>query len=53
MSNDIKFIHCPLCGSKNVFATDYQGEDGKEDTESRHCSICGWDGDVSELVAAE
>ena len=45
-----KFILCPTCGSKEIEQTDYEDENGEEDTDGRRCLKCGWDGDISELV---
>ena len=44
------FIFCPDCEWDALEQTDYDDEDGKEDTNGRRCLICGWEGDVSELV---
>ncbi len=45
-----EFIYCPRCESSNINETDYEGEDGEEDTEGRRCLDCGWEGDIDELV---
>lgn len=47
-----EFIYCPRCGSKDIEATDYEDENGEEDTAGRRCNECGWEGDTSELVSA-
>jgi hypothetical protein len=44
------FIHCPCCKGVNIEDTDYEDENGEEDTEGRRCLDCNWEGDVSELV---
>ena len=44
-----EFIYCPNCES-DVEQTDYENEDGEEDTNGRRCLNCNWEGDVSELV---
>jgi len=48
MSEEDKY--CPYCGSEKIFQTDYENEEGVEDTEGRGCEDCHWEGDVSELV---
>lgn len=48
-----EYIHCPQCGSVKIEQTDYEGENGDEDMDGRHCLCCHWEGDVSQLVAAE
>lgn len=47
-----EFIYCPRCGSKKIEATDYEDENGEEDTDGRRCDDCGWEGDSEELVCA-
>jgi len=44
------FILCPDCERGYLEQTDYENEDGEEDTNGRRCLQCGWEGDVSELV---
>lgn len=51
MSDEFKY--CPQCGSDEIGETDYEDENGQEDTEGRCCSKCSWEGDVSELVCKE
>ena len=48
-----EFIYCPRCGSKKIEATDYEDENGEEDTDGRRCEDCGWEGDRDLLVCAE
>lgn len=48
-----KFIHCPNCHSTRILQTDYEGEDGEEDTDGRACDECDWEGDDSELVSTD
>ena len=43
------FKYCPQCGSDKIEQTDYEREDGTEDTDGRRCLACDWEGDVSEL----
>ena len=45
-----EFIYCPRCGSSHITETDYEDENGEEDTDGRACSECGWEGDIGELV---
>lgn len=45
-----KFIYCPNCDSDQMEETDYEDENGEEDTDGRRCDNCKWEGDVSELV---
>lgn len=47
-----EFIYCPRCKSKNIEATDYEDENGEEETEGRRCADCGWEGDADHLVCA-
>uniref|UniRef100_A0A6H1Z6T1 Uncharacterized protein n=1 Tax=viral metagenome TaxID=1070528 RepID=A0A6H1Z6T1_9ZZZZ len=47
------FIFCPDCESDNLEQTDYENEEGEEDTCGRRCLGCGWEGDISELVSKE
>lgn len=47
------FILCPNCDSADIEQTDYEDENGEEDTDGRRCIWCGWEGDVSELVCNE
>lgn len=47
------FIYCPNCDSADTEQTDYENENGEEDTDGRRCQKCGWEGDVSELVCKE
>lgn len=48
-----EFIHCPDCKGSSIVQTDYENEDGSEDEDGRACDDCGWEGDDSELVAAD
>lgn len=50
MSNEERFIYCPRCGSADIEQTDYEDENGEEDTEGRACNACTWEGDRQELV---
>ena len=45
-----KFIYCPDCGRDNLKHTDYEDEEGHVDDDGRRCDVCGWEGDVTELV---
>jgi hypothetical protein len=45
-----KFKYCPQCGSNKIRQTDYEKEDGTEDTDGRAREKCRWEGDVGELV---
>lgn len=47
-----EFIYCPRCGGKKIEATDYEDENGEEDTDGRRCLDCWWEGDCTELVCA-
>lgn len=47
-----KFIYCPQCKNSTIIETDYEDENGEEDTQGRRCEECGWEGDISELVCA-
>lgn len=51
MANE--FIYCPRCESGDIEETDYEDENGDEDTEGRRCNSCGWEGDRSELVCKD
>lgn len=53
MSEKSEFRFCPQCKSENITETDYEDDDGEEDTDGRACSDCGWEGDVGELVMIE
>lgn len=48
-----KFIYCPNCGSSDIEQTDYELEDGTEDTNGRRCLKCDWEGDAQELVCKD
>ena len=48
-----EFIYCPRCGSKNISETDYEDENGDEDSDGRACNDCNWEGDVQELVCKD
>jgi hypothetical protein len=48
-----QFIFCPTCGSEKMDETDYEDENGEEDTDGRRCLECGWEGDLSELVCKD
>lgn len=47
------FAFCPQCEGSDLSQTDYEKEDGTEDTDGRHCDDCGWEGDVAELVSLD
>ena len=48
-----RFIYCPRCDSGELEITDYEDENGDEDTDGRRCLKCNWEGDVHELVCRE
>lgn len=48
-----EFRFCPNCGSDEIEQTDYELEDGTEDTAGRACTQCRWEGDRTELVCKE
>ena len=48
-----EFIYCPRCGSKNISETDYEDENGDEDSDGSACNDCNWEGDVQELVCKD
>jgi predicted RNA-binding Zn-ribbon protein involved in translation (DUF1610 family) len=50
MNSTKRFIYCPQCKNSTITETDYEDENGVEDTQGRKCEECGWEGDVGELV---